>query len=306
MSEVSNVVVMPNSTTIRIQETGVLLERPRYHGMPRHDVVYGLVGGRVGSAPLTKYRLPASLRDDTLIAPGPTNQDGLAMLPALAQIADRIAPWVPVHVVPQILRKRQEGYDFARSEGSYEVDGVLYACSGGVAYNNEGLVLLQSGCPAWMAHSLCHEIFHIMWFSHLSDAAVDVLTEAVGGGIAWPSDYYVSVVERVARLFESWAWARLEGMPNANPVPMTVEGIFDWIWSGGLADHQIQLGLVPGAEALCERRGLRMLPPEPDAVEVEAEEPEDDTDSMIALLRELASATVRLARWAWFGSAAAA
>ncbi len=307
MSEVSsNVVPMPGATAIRIQETGVLLERPRYKGTPRHDVVYGFVGGRVGSAPLARYRLPASLRGDTLIIPSATNGDGLAMLPVLAQVADRIAPWVPVHIVPQILRKRREGYDFARAEGSYEVDGNLYAGYGGVAYYNEGLVLLQSGCPAWMAHSLFHELFHIVWYRHLSDAACDVLTDAVGSGPSWPSDYYSSVSERVARLFESWAWSRLEGVPCVDPVPMTVAGIFEFVWSGGLADHQIRLGLVPNAEALRVRRGLPELPPtEPEAVEVEAEEPEDDTDSMIALISELAAATarvvVRLARWAWHG-----
>ena len=129
-------------------------------------------------------------------------------------------------------------------------------------------MLLAFAGPTKLASMLFHEMFHHLWQSHLSEAARNVLTTAVAQGAEWPGGYFGSVSERVARLFESWAWARLEGMPHTDPLPMSVAGIFDFVWSGGLADNQIQLGLVPGADALRVRRGLPALPPpEPEFVE---------------------------------------
>ena len=94
MSEVSNVVPMTGPTAVeaRIAKTGVLLDRPVYSRPPHHDVVYGFIGGRVGSAPLARYRLPKSLRDSTLVVPESADTDGLAILPQLSVHADRIAP----------------------------------------------------------------------------------------------------------------------------------------------------------------------------------------------------------------------
>ncbi len=265
MSEATNVVVMPGATAIRIQASGVLLERPTYARRPHHDVVYAFIGGRVGSAPLARYRLPASLRSDTLVTPESADTDGLAILPQLALHAERIAPWLSVHVVPKLLTKRRENDDFGRGVGFFDVDGVDYSGAGGLACYDQRLVLLAFAGPTRLASALVHELFHHLWHFHLSEAARDVLSSAVARGAAWPGDYFGSVVERTARLFESWAWARLEGMPCRDAVPMTVEGIFEWIWSGGLADHQIQHGMVPDAEALRVRRGLPALlaPPEP-------------------------------------------
>lgn len=272
MSEVSNVLMMPGgtATAIRIQEIGVLLDRPMYNRPPHHDVVYGFVGGRVGSAPLARYRLPASLRSDTLVAPESADTDGLAILPQLAIHAERIAPWLAVHVVPKVLSRRREHDDFGRGVGHFEVEGVVYSGAGGLACYDERMVLLAFAGPTRLASALFHEMFHHLWRSHLSEAARDVLTAAVAEGAAWPGDYFDSVSERVARLFESWAWARMEGLPHTDPLPMSVEGILEFIWSGGLADHQIQRGRVPDHETLIARRGLpALLPPEPEVVEPE-------------------------------------
>ncbi len=272
MSEVSNVVPItgPSAVAVRIQETGVLLERATYVRPLHHDVVYALIGGRVGSAPLARYRLPKSLRGSTLVAPEYGDTDGLAMLPQLAVHADRIAPWLAVHIVPKLLTRRRDGDDFGRASGYFDVEGGRYSSAGGLACYDERLVLIASATPTKMSSILFHEIFHHCWHFHLSDAARYVLKAAVAQGADWPGDYYGSVAERTARLFESWAWARMEGMPNAAPVPMTVEGIFDLIWSGQLADDQIQHGLVDGHEALRIRRGLPALPPsKPEVVEPE-------------------------------------
>ena len=265
MSEaVSNVVAIGGESAVaqRIRETGVLLEYPKWiAGSKRHDVVYGLVRGQVGTAPLAKYRLPTSMRGDKLIAPSVSNEDGLAVLPQLAKIADRIAPWLPIHIVPQILKKRSEGNDFARCEGSYEVDGDFYSSPGGLACSERAMVLLAFGNPVWMTHSMLHEIFHQLE-RRLSDAAREVLAWAVADGQDWPGGYYPSQSERMARLFEAWAWSRVEGMPPVSDADeMSIDGIFELIWSGGLADHQIIHGFVPDAAVHAARRGLELLPP---------------------------------------------
>ena len=312
MSEASNVVIpMPGTTAARIAETGVLLEYPIWVGGPqRHDVVYGFVGGRVGTAPLARYRLPEGLRGGTLIAPGAANGDGLSMLPELAVIADRLAPWVAVHVVPQILRRRRQEYDFGRASGCYEVEGETYTVAGGTAFYDDRLILLEWSHPTRMASLLCHELFHILWYDHLSDAAIELLTKTVAYGAAWPGNYFGSTSERVARLFESWATARMEGLP---PPPdsdgLSVLGIFELIWSGGLADHQIVRGLVPGHDALMRRRGLQPLPPpKPEPMPASPMRPRLD-DVICDWIWDGVAAGVagigRMSRWAWRTAAAA-
>ena len=314
MSEaVSNVVAIggENAVAQRIREAGVLLEHPKWiAGSKRHDVVYGLVQGRVGTAPLARYRLPSCMRGDTLIAPGPANGDGLAMLPRLAEIADRIAPWMPIHIVPRILTKRLDGDDFLRCDGSYEVEGDLYSTPGGLACRTRELVLLMFASPVWMAYSMMHEIFHHLE-RRLSDEAREVLASAVAEGEAWPGGYYTSRTERVARLFEAWAWSRIEGMPaNADADLMTVEGLFEFIWSGGLADHQIVRDLVPDAAVHAARRGLEILPPPAPELPLPTPVRERQADPLTDWLWMPLAAGVRglgrMARWTWSGEAAAA
>jgi hypothetical protein len=170
------------------------------------DQVGWLSGGRVGRCALARYRVPEALRESVLITAAPTNDDGLAVLPRLAEIAERIAPWVTVHIVPRLLRRDAPQEDYGRAAGSYDVLGRRYKGAGGLAFSAEGVVFLQSGSPIFMASTLCHEIFHVLWHCHLSQAAKDVLTAAVSGGERWPGDYYDSVSERTARMFENWCW----------------------------------------------------------------------------------------------------
>ena len=68
----------------------------------------------MGTAPLARYRLPSVLRTTVAVMPGPTNEDGIAILPELAHIAFRIAPWLRVDIAPDILTAREPGDDFAR------------------------------------------------------------------------------------------------------------------------------------------------------------------------------------------------
>ncbi len=294
MSEVSNVVAMPGPTAaaLRIQETGVLLERPTYQRPPHHDVVYALMGGRVGTAPLARYRLPKSLRAHTLVVPDSGDADTQARLPELAALADRIAPWVAVHLVPRILSRRNGDDDYGRHAGHYDVDSVHYSAVGGLACYDEQLILLNSAGPTAVTTTLCHELMHFMWH-RLSDAAQAVLKEAVDDGADWPGNYFGNTEERVARMFEKWSSARVEGMPHRGAVIMTPEGIFEHIWSGALADHQIQLGLVPNHETLRIRRSLPELPPPvPEAIEPEASpKPQARIDDVVC-------------DWIWDGAAA--
>ena len=69
MTQTAEVISLPGTDAARIAATGVLLDVPGYIGTGRHDVVYGLVGGRVGTAPMARYRLPAAVREHALIAP---------------------------------------------------------------------------------------------------------------------------------------------------------------------------------------------------------------------------------------------
>ena len=258
MAHSAEVISLPGTQAERIAATGVLHDVPGYTGTGRHDVVNGLVGGKVGKAPLARYRLPEALREHVLIAPAATDDDGLAMLPMLAKLADRVCPWVAVHIVPRILRAQAADSDFGRALGYYEVEGRRYSTAGGSACYSHNLVLLQSGGPVWMSHFLCHELMHIMWRNHLSQDARDVLEKAVSGGMEWPGGYYGSVEERVARLFEAWCWAWLEGQPDraVDFSELSVDSVFAEIWTGRLADQQIRDGLVPDAERLRARRGL--------------------------------------------------
>ena len=262
----AKVVQLPGTEAARLAATGVLLERPTYRGLDRHDVVYALRDGRVGTCPLARYRLPEAVRGRVAIIPGSTDTDGLAMLPTLALIADRMAPWLDVHVVPAILRKDFDD-DFGRSEGSYDIGGTRYRGAGGLALHDDDLILLQSGYPTWMAHSLCHEVMHKLWRCVLSDAARAILTAAVEDGMTWPGGYYGDIEERVCRLFQSYCWRRMEaeGPTSAGPrtslQEMTADSLLAWIWEGTLADLAIGNGWVDASPELKAARGLVVAAP---------------------------------------------
>ena len=294
----AKVIPLTGNTAERIAATGVLLDHPVYHRLDRHDVVFGLKSGQVGTAPLARYRLPAGLRGAILVAPAATNKDGLAMLPVLAALADRMLPWCPVHVLPHVLRAVTDGDDFARAQGSYEVEGRLYKGCGGLACWNENLILLVSTTPTAMAETMCHEIMHMLWRGHLSDAAIEVLSAAVQNGIDWPGAYFgENVEERVCRLFAAWCVARLEGFPAPAWVAagMSVESIFTAIWIGDLARAQLLADAVPGGDAIRRRLGL-VLPPPPVAAPLQGLAPIDIiVDATFAGLEWLAAAAGRAA-----------
>ncbi len=308
MTQTATVIPLTGNTAERIAATGVLLETPPYHRLARHDVVYGLKSGRVGTAPLARYRLPAGLRGTVLVSPAATNEDGLAMLPALAILADRMLPWCPVHVVPNVLRATSQGDDFARASGSYEVEGKLYKGAGGLACWNENLILLVSATPTAMAEAMCHEIMHMMWRGHLSEAAIEVLSAAVQTGIDWPGNYFgQDIEERVCRLFAAWCVARLEGFPAPAWVAasMSVESIFGAIWTGDLARSQLMADAVPGGDAIRKRMGL-VLRPSPAPARLQGRSPIDViVDATFAGLGWLAAAAGRAATRGWRRASAA-
>jgi hypothetical protein len=260
----TNIIPLTGNVSERIAATGVLLETPTYHRLDRHDVVYGLKSGRVGTAPLARYRLPAGLRGTVLVAPAATNDDGLAILPALAALADRMLPWCPVNVLPNVLGAVVDGDDFARAQGSYEVEGRLYKGCGGLACSGENLILLVSASSTALADALCHEIMHMLWRGHLSEAAIAVLSTAVHTGIDWPGAYFSeNIEEKVCRLSSAWCVERLEGSPAPAwaAAGMSVESIFGAIWTGDLARAQLLADAVPGGDAVRRRLGLVLPPP---------------------------------------------
>lgn len=261
--DTATVTQLPGTQAARIAAAGVTLERPEYRRPPNHDVVYALRGGRVGRCPLGRYRLPESLRGRLLVAPEATNTEGIAMLPALAEVADRMAPWLEVHVPPNLLRRCPQGDAFGHGRGHYEVEGIRYSGLGGYMPRDEQVVFVVAGGPVWMAHCLCHEIMHHMLDHHLSDAAKAVLLTAVWTGAKWQNEYDASNVERICRAFEHWCAHRLEGGAPTQDAPgeMTMDSIFEEIWSGQLADERIRSGDVSVTRNVLARRGL--LPPPP-------------------------------------------
>ena len=103
-----------------------------------------------------------------------------------------------------------------------------------------------------------------MWNNALNERAKAVIADAAAEGIDWPGNYLDNVVERTARLFSEWAGARLHGhRPFIAHGQMTVDSLFEEIWSGELANAVILAELVPDARALAKRRGLTWPTPKP-------------------------------------------
>jgi hypothetical protein len=243
----------------RIAETGTLAAWPRRVGGRLPPVVHALRGGRVGTCPLDRYRLPKACRDLAVVVPGDLRADTAEVLPLLAEIADRVAPWVEVHIVPAFLRVASDS-DIAADFPHYVAACRRYSCYGGTAFKEHDFILLASCGPTGMLQILAHELLHMMW-QHLSDEAINVLTDAVANGLAWPGDYLANTEERVARMFEAWVWGFAEGMPpRLIRDRLSVDGIFDAIWSGSLADGLIRSGDVEVPEAVKRRRGLLPKP----------------------------------------------
>ena len=224
-----------------------------------HDTVYSIQGGRVASVPLARYRLPEFAREHALVAADGGNSEARAVLPLLAEVADRMAPWVSVHVVPRTLSPRDE-CDREAGGPRYVVDGGSYSSVGGLAFCENAFVLMSAHNPVGALDTLCHELLHVLWRKHLNADERAVLSAAVSRGAAWPGDYYGSTEERVARLFAHWCSSFAEGQP-ARPLPpggISVDSVFHAIWSGALADEVLLADGVPDAAAHRARRGLTM------------------------------------------------
>ena len=280
----AQVVQMPGTEAARLAATGVLLKRPTYQGLEHHDVVYALRGGEVGSCPLARYRLPEPLRGSVAVIPASTDADGLSMLPTLAAILDRIAPWLGAHIVPDVIRRVTDGNaEFGRASGSYDVDGASYKGVGGFAPDCADLVFIRSGSPVWTTYTMCHEVMHKLWRKVLSNEAKEVLTTAVEGGTAWPGGYFGDTEERVCRAFEAYCWARLERegpTPTGPRMPinaaLAMDSMFAWIWEGTFADLAIGNGWVDVSDETMAARGVvipapitsRTPPPAPPSFEV--------------------------------------
>jgi hypothetical protein len=259
-----NVIEFPSPDSLRRKETGVLLTSPRYIQEPAHGLVYCLRDGRVGSMPVDRYKLPFCEEGDLVVVPGYPNHAGIAFLSELAAVADRIAPWVTVHVVPRLLILDSDTKDGAF--GYYDIDGDRFEHIGGISYNKEDFVILTLGSPDWMIQCLAHELMHNISHHHLNKRALETLRKTADQGILWPSEYLNRHSECYSRMMESYALGCMLGSHRYSPRPdiRNPLWILDEVWSGRTADQQIIAGLVPDADRHLLRRGLkREMPPSP-------------------------------------------
>ena len=296
MAQTATVTVMPGTEAARLAATGVTLTKPGYTAPHDHDIVYALRGGQVGSCPLGRYRLPEAFRGSTVVAPASGDEDGVAVLPGLARLLDRMAPWLKAHMVPRILTARDScSLDFGRAQGSYDVGGRLYAGAGGLAMEGCDVVLVQSGSPTAQTSTLCHEVMHRVW-PLLSDEATAVLAAAVDGP-AWPGRYYADVEERVCRAFQTYAWHRveLEGFDREYEYrdgPLTADFLFRFLFEGHLAALWIGQGIVEVPPTVKAARAIYLPAPPPPPPP--------------SLAWRLGRATLQAAGRAWWAAAALA
>lgn len=238
--------------------TNVMTNTPISTGRPQHDYCYRIEFGTVEKVRIEEFRLHKNVADHMIVSSSPVSLDSVRFLPTLSLIASRIAPWVDITAVPWLAtRVITEGY--GQSSIVYHQDGHDYYPVGGIANCSDTaavvLILLRFDPPS-LAEMLFHELFHVVWY-HLSDDAVAVLSSAVSSGPDYDSHYYSCVEERAARLFGAWALARLEGLPAPQVADdLSVEGIFELVYSGALADALIVAGEVPDHEAMMVIRGL--------------------------------------------------
>ena len=229
----SPVVSLPGTEDARLAATGVLLSRPPSTQVAECHTVYRLRRGRVGTAPLAAYYLPASHRADTAVMPGPGRPDGVRMLPLLAEMSERMAPWVRVDIVPAILSTGDPAYE--EGKAAWSAGGKAYAECGGLAITDDDFILMALRGPDVMLDTLCHEILHHVWRSVLSQAARDILEAAVAQGPTWPGGYLSRPEEQVARMFAAWCCVQVYGMPgySYDPATLSAHGIFNDIFTGG-------------------------------------------------------------------------
>jgi len=198
-----------------------------------HGYVYHLRNGRVGRRSISEFS-PANIHADfqSIIAlPKPVHPSYAEILPVMADITARLAPFAAVYCVPSLCHLEQS--DIGHAEWLRDDSGRIWGEVGGVAYPAHAVTFVSLGRhPSRLVSSIFHEIFHI-FSPHLSAAAHAVLDAAVATGAWWPTDYQSSAEERKARLFEHWATGFYEGQPP-RPLPpgLSVDSIFEEIASG--------------------------------------------------------------------------
>lgn len=262
----ATVVSLPGDDALqhRIETTGVLLERPgKWTSPPASSVAYLIYGGRVVEKPLASLRLPQSVCGRAVVSPGPNVPETVPTLPALAEIADRICPWVRIAVVPALYSKMAEERGYGLEATHYHLPTGRYASAGGLASYDGRVILAVLSHPTATASTLFHELWHQMWFADvLSYAARDLMEAATKEGPDLPSAYTGNLSERTARLFEHYASARHEGMPApAMTNYLSVGNIVEAVWNGDNARDAVRNDNLPeGVDrvALADRLGIRL------------------------------------------------
>jgi hypothetical protein len=228
--------------------------RPEMTRLPDCHTVFSLQGGRVGKLAMDRYTLPECARGWSVAAPGTVRDDTLAMLPMAAELADRMVPWCKIHVVPCLLHEVRG--DMGCEMETCTVDGRVYERVGGLAFAEACFCLLAASSPLKVLQAICHEAMHLCW-PHLPADWRGILEAEAMDGIDWPGEYWPRVTERVARMYEAWCWAFLEGRPGI-PVQSidSVDSIFNVIWTGRAANAWIESGKVAVPFDVIHRRGL--------------------------------------------------
>jgi hypothetical protein len=265
MSTTANIIQLPTAETAalrRVEESGVLLTRPREIAPPDHGYGYRLRDGEVGRCMLERLRLPEGVRPGVLGVAGPVERNTLRVLPAAAEMLDRICPWVTTFHVPVLLVSADDTA-FAADRSRRVVGGREFVAAGGVACTDRHVIVLSGTMgAAHLLSTVAHEAFHVIE-PLLSREARAILSAAASQGHDWPGAYFSSESERLARLFQFWAMAYLEGLPGRVLLPseFSVDSIFQSIWDGTVADELLLDDRVPDAVRHRARRGLRL--PEP-------------------------------------------
>lgn len=201
------------------------------------DRAVKLSGGRVG---FSRRALPMRVPCGAVLSPGPIAAGTLDMLPAAAEIVERVAPWASVQLAPAVWNVDEDGdssyaalYSTARRTGR---DGTRYYRVNGLAWTSDGqahsCVSLQP--PHRLLPIIHHELFHNV-SKRLTAEAHAVLDAAVAGTpIEYPGEYAGRAEERKARFYEHFASALDEGM-RIPLMPGSAEEILYGIYRGDWA-----------------------------------------------------------------------
>lgn len=218
----------------------------------RYDRAIVLDGGRIGYG---RRPLPWSTPGGGgLLLPGDIAAGTIDMLPQLAEIQRRIAPWTRLYLAPEVWHAtagdaEPGGYADLYTEQRREIGGREYYRCNGFAWRHGGRDYSVSALaqPHLISRTLYHELFHNI-SGYLSADAHALLDVAVSRGPQFPGEYAGQPEERKARLFECFATALDEGFTCRYELG-SAEEILGRIYTGEVAREIQSKGLLTAEAA---------------------------------------------------------